>query len=129
MPDFDLVRAADDQPVALYDLLSGAEHELLMFCGSRPGPDEMAELVRIVDAVGERYGDLIELHLVFAGERPPGAPVVASTHHDRDARMHAAFGAARAALVLVRPDGYVAFRNQPADRTAILDYLTTIFTV
>jgi hypothetical protein len=41
--------------------------------------------------------------------------------------LHDAFGARAASLVLVRPDGYVAFRNQPVDPAALTTYLDTIF--
>jgi 2-polyprenyl-6-methoxyphenol hydroxylase-like FAD-dependent oxidoreductase len=127
VPDFELRRTDDDAPIALYDLLTGSEHELLMFCGEQPGSAEMTLLARVAQEVAARYGDLIEVHLVHGDTRPGGAPRVRSTHRDPELRMHAAFGVTEAALVLVRPDGYVAFRNQPADPAALLDYLTTIF--
>lgn len=41
--------------------------------------------------------------------------------------MHAAFGCGSEALYLIRPDGYVGFRSQPAVEPELLRYLETIF--
>jgi hypothetical protein len=41
--------------------------------------------------------------------------------------MHKDFGVAKASLYLIRPDGYIAFRNQPASATDLREYLVTIF--
>ena len=77
--------------------------------------------------VASQYGDLIECHLIVGPNAPAeGRPAVASTHVDPTLAMHSAFGAAVATIVLVRPDGYVGFRNQPADPAALAEYLASI---
>ena len=113
----------------LYDLLTGAEHELLMFHGERTSAEGLATLCRIAQDVADRYGPLIELHAIKPGGGPEGGPDVASEHVDVDSTMHRAFGASVASVVLVRPDGYIAFRNQPADPDALASYLASIFTI
>ena len=121
VPDFPL------GDTCLYDLLTGAEHELLMFHGEKTSPEGLATLCRIAHDVADRYGPLIELHSIKPDGAPEGGPDVASKHVDPDLAMHRAFGASVASVVLVRPDGYIAFRNQPADPDALASYLTTIF--
>ncbi|MCA9707623.1 MAG: FAD-dependent monooxygenase [Myxococcales bacterium] len=129
VPDFAL-RAADGRgPTALYELMTGAEHELLVLCGVRPSAQELRTLDRVVQELGARYGELVEIHLIHGEERPAGAPAVASTHVDPELAMHTAFGAAVASLVLIRPDGYIGYRNQPADPAALRAYLDGIFRV
>ncbi len=43
----------------------------------------------------------------------------------RDA--HCRYAAAAESLYLIRPDGYVAFRGQPATAEPVLDYLGAVF--
>jgi hypothetical protein len=44
---------------------------------------------------------------------------------DRDA--HRRYGATAESLYLVRPDGYVGFRSQPAPARPVLDHLDALF--
>lgn len=126
--DFALEHARTGEATSLYELLTGAEHELLLFTGLHPGAEELARLRSIVERVEARYPELIEVHLIqVPGSSSVGLPEVASHHIDGDHRMHLAFGASCASVYLVRPDGYVGFRNQPASLADLQDYLDTIF--
>ena len=122
VPDFSF-----DDGACLYELLTGSEHELVVLAGVAPTPDDLAVLGEVFD-VAARYGELIEPHLIVGPDVPTkGRPAVASTHVDPGLAMHCAFGAAAPTIVLVRPDGYVGFRNQPANAGALAEYLGTIF--
>ena len=46
---------------------------------------------------------------------------------DADGALHSLYGARTESLYLIRPDGYVGFRSQPADEDPLLDYLRTVF--
>jgi len=127
VPDFTLQPVDADAPVRLYDLLTGAEHELLLFTGYDPSREELAALRATADSVA-RFGELIEIHLIHSEDPPEGLPSVASTHVDPGYEMHRAFGAGRASIYLIRPDGYVGYRNQPASTDALTGYLSRIFT-
>jgi 2-polyprenyl-6-methoxyphenol hydroxylase-like FAD-dependent oxidoreductase len=127
VPDFPLGRAATGASTSLYASLSGTDHHLLLFSGVCPDADELARLRQVTSLVAERHRDLVEVHLVRGpGEAPAGLPEVVSQLVDRELRMHDAFGAGRASLYLVRPDGYVGFRNQPVDPDALARYLSTV---
>jgi len=125
--DYSLKNVADNSSTQLYDLLTGSEHELLIFTGAELEDMEIEELSKVVESVIE-YGSLIEKHLIIGSETaPPGLPQVPSTWVDVDHVMHKDFGAAKACLYLIRPDGYIAFRNQPASASDLKEYLVTIF--
>ena len=46
---------------------------------------------------------------------------------DPRGELHRAFGARSECLYLIRPDGYVAFRSQPASGETLLHFLGQIF--
>ena len=75
---------------------------------------ELDELRKIHVAVAADYEGLVDIHIV-AG--PKGVPddykTMGSVWTDGELHMHKDFGAGRASLFLIRPDGYVGFRNQP----------------
>jgi hypothetical protein len=111
----------------LYSLLTGALHELLIFTGAEPEVMEIQEISKIAESVKE-YGTLIETHLIIGSKNiPDGLPEIPSTWIDPHHEMHKDFAAAKATLYLIRPDGYIAFRNQPASATDLEEYLVTIF--
>ena len=58
---------------------------------------------------------------------PPGA-VVAAVLADPTLGVHGRLGAAADTVLLVRPDGYVAFRGEPPDSAALEAYLGELFT-
>jgi hypothetical protein len=45
--------------------------------------------------------------------------------HDVDGEMHQAYDADQASVYLIRPDGYVGFRADWADRHVLLGFLQT----
>ncbi len=61
----------------------------------------------------QTYPGLAESHLVLAGAAPPAVASV-STWHDATGAVRRVFGAHSTAIALVRPDGYLAYRGQPA---------------
>lgn len=116
------------QHTDLYALFTGAEHELLLFTGLYPTTEEFDSIADIYTDVIKRFGDLIETHLICGvRELPEGFPHIPSTHIDENFRMHQGFASEKASLYLIRPDGYVAFRNQPIDPTALMEYLSRIY--
>ncbi|MGB2691135.1 MAG: FAD-dependent monooxygenase [Thermodesulfobacteriota bacterium] len=121
------LKTRDGSNSTLYDLLTGSEHELLIFTGAEPENMEIEEISKITESAKE-YGTLIEIHLIIGSKATPaGLPEVPSTWVDPDHEMHKDFGAAKASLYLIRPDGYIAFRNQPASASDLKEYLVTIF--
>jgi hypothetical protein len=58
---------------------------------------------------------------------PPDFTKMSSVWRDKGLLMHRDFGAAKSSLYLLRPDGYIGFRNQPASLSDLLEYLPIIF--
>lgn len=112
----------------LYDLFKDVRHKLILFTGSQPEDMELNDLRRIRSSMESEYGDTIETH-VIAGtdELPPDFGTMDKVWRDRDLLMHRDFGAAKASLYLVRPDGYIGFRNQPASLSDLREHLSVIF--
>jgi len=128
--DYTLSSPDGKDTVDLYKLFKGAEHELLIFTGTKPEDMELKELAKIIELVSAAYSGLMEPHLILGtSELTAKLPGVASTWLDKSTEMHRDFGAAKASLYLIRPDGYIGFRNQPASASDLEEYLVTIFTL
>ena len=85
-------------------------------------------LSTIAERVSSRCADAVRIHVVVpAAERPSELSWKGSVVLDEDGTLHHHVGCRSEALYLVRPDGYVAFRSQPAVLEKILGYLDTIF--
>ena len=55
---------------------------------------------------------------IIACQHVPGATLI-----DPDLALHKRYGAGTQTLYLIRPDGYVGFRSQPADGDALIAHL------
>jgi 2-polyprenyl-6-methoxyphenol hydroxylase-like FAD-dependent oxidoreductase len=113
----------------LFDVLRGTRHTLLLFDGAAPTEEGYRNLAQIGQRVRERYGDVIAVHVVVPYAAPPAALVWdGSVICDSESEVHRRYGARSECLYLIRPDGYVAYRCQPADGERLAAYLGTIFT-
>jgi len=108
----------------LSDLLHGTEHVLFLFDGEASTPEGYENLASIASTVKERWGRWIRVHIVVPEGREPDLDEFLS---DRDLSLHRHFGCRSEALCLVRPDGYVGFRSQPAVAEKLYAYLERIW--
>ena len=46
---------------------------------------------------------------------------------DPEFTLHTAFGARSESLYLIRPDGFVGYRSQPASRDGLVGHLESLF--
>lgn len=109
-------------------LFRGTKHVLLLFDGGSPTAEGFARLASIAGLVEARWADVVEAHVVVPyatrpAALPPSVPVVC----DASGALHRRFGARSESLYLVRPDGYVGYRAQPADGGRLEGYLTRVF--
>jgi 2-polyprenyl-6-methoxyphenol hydroxylase-like FAD-dependent oxidoreductase len=113
----------------LFDVLRGTKHTLLLFDGAASTEEGYRTLERIGQEVRARHGDVIDVHVVVPCTAPPPAlRWDGSLLCDGESDVHRRYGARSECLYLVRPDGYVAYRCQPADGERLAAYLATIFT-
>ncbi|MEW6145146.1 MAG: FAD-dependent monooxygenase [Thermodesulfobacteriota bacterium] len=126
--DYALTSLDGKTSLRLYGLLRDTRHKLLLFSGALPEGMEFDELRKIHNTIGSEYKDLIDVHLIAGThDLPSGFEKMKSVWSDKDLGMHRDFGAAKSSLYLIRPDGYIGFRNEPASLSDLLEYLPVIF--
>jgi 2-polyprenyl-6-methoxyphenol hydroxylase-like FAD-dependent oxidoreductase len=106
-------------PGQLYDLLTGTGHVLLIFT-----TQQAEERRREVQSVLADWSEFLEVYPIQR-LAPPGASE--QTWYDPDGMLAKRFGIADEGLVLIRPDGYISFRNQPIDAEPLQRFLRTHF--
>lgn len=82
---------------------------LLVFAGSAAKPETVAHQRELAEKVSADWGKLVRPVLI--------GPAEEEANHR--------YGARAACVYLVRPDGYIAYRSQPADPGKLTDYLRT----
>lgn len=125
-PDGQLLNA-DGVPTALFDLFRTTQFRLLVFQGSRrPGAAaQLVEAVRNISALGG--GLILPIVITTDDAVSDGNPDGIVALSDPASALHATYGAERACLYLIRPDGYVGYRAPLADQESLHAYLRDNF--
>ena len=126
-PDAHGIRADDGAPTRLFDLFRGTHSTLLLFdgpAGTETGYDRLAATAR---RVRDALGTDVRAHVVVPADRRPAGLDDVDVLLDPDRDAHRRYAAAAESLYLVRPDGYVAFRSQPAAADPVLEHLRSVF--
>lgn len=107
----------------LYEALRGTKHNLLLFDGS-PTEEGYRNMEKIAQAMSNEFGELVNNVLIISAKTVPASLKFAGTVLlDPDQIAKQIYGASSEALYLVRPDGYIGFRSQPAKLDSLLKYL------
>ncbi|MEZ4299684.1 MAG: FAD-dependent monooxygenase [Polyangiaceae bacterium] len=110
------------------ELISPVEHTLVLFDGLARTPEGYRNLAAIAGDVERMLPGVVRCRVVVPdSERPSELPAEVAMIADPGARLHSAFEAHAECAFLLRPDGYVGFRCQPAEHAKILGYLGQIF--
>ncbi|MBI4955238.1 MAG: FAD-dependent monooxygenase [Myxococcales bacterium] len=118
---------ASEDGLTVHGLLRGPAHALLLFDGAAATAAGYANLAGIAARIGAAYGGAVRAHVIVpAAERPEALPAEASVVLDREGAVHRRYGARSECLYLVRPDGYVAYRSQPANGDKLVAFLDGI---
>jgi len=121
--DAPLASALDGHASTLLQTLDGKRHSLLLL----PGKDSesVSKLITIAEETNQAFPGILSAHLILKPEtaNPPTASSDLPVWADIEARAHEQLGANEATLILVRPDGYIGFRCQPADGAALRAYM------
>lgn len=130
IPDYLLFENHPNQfPIQLYELLQGSRHELLIFTGLYPTDEDYKLIQDILLSVNERCQSVVK-PFIIKGERDlPENIKSQNVYIDRNFQTHEAFHAGVVSLYLIRPDGYIAYRNQPASLLNLMEYLKSIFNI
>jgi hypothetical protein len=122
----------ETRPSRLHELLAeaGTRHTLLLFDGSAATAAGYRTLASIARVVRERWGakGLVDVHVVVPrAARPRELEWDGSVILDPEGVLHHRYGAGAECLYLIRPDGYVGYRSQPANEARLVSYLESIF--
>lgn len=113
--------AAGDRAPAAAQLLRGPGYTLLLF--------SQHQQAALADEIERCYGPVVEPVLVVAAKQCPDA--LSTVRHrvilDADGTLHDRYGATAETLYVIRPDGYIGYRCQPADTARLRRYLRRIF--
>lgn len=114
--------------IPLYELMLGTKHNLLLFDGCARTPEGYLNLRMIAKQVEDNYGDLIRVHVVVASEHLPflwkwGGSVIL----DSESQLHYRYGAGSECMYLIRPDGHIGYRCQPARWEKLDAYLREVY--
>jgi 2-polyprenyl-6-methoxyphenol hydroxylase-like FAD-dependent oxidoreductase len=118
--------AIDDATTA-FSLLRHTGSTLLLFDGAAPTPEGYANLADIARRVTARWGAHVKTWIIVPRRSRPTElasddPVLL----DPKGALHRRYGAGSECLYLLRPDGYVGFRSQPASWSALEEHLSQI---
>lgn len=129
LPDADIMLPPGPVKRRLLSQLAGTSHCLLLLAGEGE-PAAIDTLAAIATQVKSAFGDLVSSVLLVSGSLLPSSavthgPAIGQVFLDIAGTVHAQHAAREATIVLVRPDGYINFRSQPADGEALLKHLGT----
>lgn len=109
-------------PVSLYrEWCDSPYFTLVLFSGRKPIYRDVDRLAT-VRLVASGFGNLVRLVRVWHGRQPPEGDWLL----DPDASAHKAFGVESSAFYLIRGDGYVALRSQPAEAVVLHRWLESV---
>jgi len=125
----DATFCADPQgPTRLFQLLNSTRYLLLLFDGEASTEGGYRNLGEIARRVQKRCGDAVDSYVVVPmAQAPESAHLESRVIADANQVLHTRYGAKAECLYLIRPDGYIAYRSQPADGDKLLSYLDTLF--
>jgi 2-polyprenyl-6-methoxyphenol hydroxylase-like FAD-dependent oxidoreductase len=128
VPDVPLHPASGGGPSRLFEVLHGPRHKLLTFEGASRPDDFRGRMEAIAGLVRDRFANLIDPFIVIHSDAPTEAlPAGLAPLSDSSGLLHRRFGAGSDCLYLIRPDGYVGYRAQPADADRLDAYLRRLF--
>ncbi len=127
-PDAAGLRSAEGKDLRLFELLSGTGHVLLLFVtGEGDQAAARARQERLATA-SNRYGKLLDRYTIL----PPDGRAAVISHDssivvDAQNELRRVYKVRDEVLLVIRPDGYVAFRSEPADPEKLAAYLAMMF--
>ena len=126
-PDGPIHSTPDNDHSPLWDILRGTGHNLLLFSGFDPTPDDYRSLIAI-QATLQDYAPQLTPHLIVAGRSlSPDLAPSGSILWDNERALHQRYGADSACLYLIRPDGYIGYRSLPPEGAKLKTYWERIF--
>jgi hypothetical protein len=126
-PDMDVL--LDNTQTRLHTLCLGTRH-VLFFFAHRHNSERSLQAWQEIDALLKReYSNLVDAFLILPRLPVPGDSERTCTIYDENADIYVEYGISDDGLVLVRPDGYIAFLCCPVSLEQFRAYLESIFVI
>jgi 2-polyprenyl-6-methoxyphenol hydroxylase-like FAD-dependent oxidoreductase len=109
-------------PLRLFDVLRGTEHVVIAALG-RDASSPSGSLDTFARALRDRYGDLVRIVAVVAGDAQPPELIGAPVLRDSEGAFARAYAATGDTLWVIRPDGYIGFRASVSNRAKLDAFL------
>jgi hypothetical protein len=109
-------------PLRLFELLRGTEHVLLLYADSE---DALAQVQEVADVALQHAHNRLRAYAILAPQTEAGWLGIGSVR-DVQNTFRAAYGASRPCAYLVRPDGYVGYRQLSPDADGVVGALQKI---
>jgi hypothetical protein len=111
---------------ALRDLTRHPHHTLLLLEGESASLRSYEDLADIARQITFLFGEWVRVYVLIIGEDPPppaleGCAVIMDTQ----GALHRMLGSQGQSLYLLRPDGHIAYRCQPAQHRPVQAFLET----
>ena len=95
--------------------------------GNYDEPDFAEDFQQRYSLIEERYGKAIEPVLIHMNELPFQVNDEIAVVSDDEGELHQRYGAHSHCIYLIRPDGYIGYRSQPAKLDLFLEYCDRLF--
>jgi 2-polyprenyl-6-methoxyphenol hydroxylase-like FAD-dependent oxidoreductase len=113
--------AVDGRPASLFSTIDGKRHSLLLLPAD---PDSLPRLLTMAIEAEHTFPGTLWIHVILKEDMKPTADGSSIPEWlDTQSRIHEKLGVVASTLLVIRPDGYISYRCQPADGKALLDYL------
>jgi hypothetical protein len=124
--DAPLASAADGRQTSLFKALLGTRHTLLLLPATQEA-EAASQLLKIAADAERAFPGVLFTHLILNGGASAQKPVNQDVPawYDTSGQLHQKLHANDRTFILVRPDGYIGFRCQPADGQALMTFLDT----
>jgi len=112
----------------LREALRGEKHCLLLFDGIADTAEGYRTLAGIASRVEDDFGDVVAVCVVVPStHRPEALEWDGPMLQDPEFTLHTSYGGRSECLYLIRPDGFVGYRSQPAQLEGLLEHLSMLF--
>jgi hypothetical protein len=111
--------SAADHRTTLFAVLRDPRHALLLF---PHGSESVPQLLNVAAEARQAFPGVLSPHVILRADETPSAADV-PVWFDVQGKVYRQLGVTDQALVVVRPDGYIGYRCQPADSGKLLKYL------
>jgi hypothetical protein len=120
--------SVESTPERLFEIFASTKHTLLLFDGAATTEEGYRTLSRIARATNARCGENVTVVVVVPrADKPAALDYSGAILFDEDGAIHRRYGARSECLYVIRPDGRVAYRCQPADAEALASYWDAVF--